>query len=153
MGGRHGLLGSELLQLWFHSILKFLSKWLIYFPLMYALCVCGYVRSANSERPSVPLSPNPQPCNAVQQAGEPQSRAELWKRQRHKSHLGLLQRKLLFCNKLPDGNKKRFLPVYLMGDWSLCFYLAICSGLCPFKLVRSITSFKLLPWHIAMLWT
>lgn len=24
---------------------------------------------------------------------------------------------------------KRFLPVYLMGDWPLCFYLAICSGL------------------------
>lgn len=106
MGGRQGLLGSRLLQLWSRSILKLLSKWLIYFPLMYALCMCGYARSVNSERPSVPLSPNPHPCNVVQQPVEPESHAGLWNRQRHKSHLGLLQRKLLFCNKLPDGDKK-----------------------------------------------
>lgn len=52
------------------------------------------------------LSPDPQPCNAVQQPIEPESNAGLWNRQRHKSHLGLLQRKLLFCNKLLDGDKK-----------------------------------------------
>ena len=94
-------LGSGLLQVWFNSILKFLSKWLIYFPLMDALCMCCYVRSVNSEKPSMLLSPNPQPCNAMWQLREAESHAGLWNRQRHKSHLGLLQSKLLFCNNLP----------------------------------------------------
>lgn len=59
----------------------------------------------NSERPSMPLSPTPQPCNAMRQPREAESHAGLGDIQRHKSHLGLLQSKLLFCNKLPDGDK------------------------------------------------
>lgn len=86
----------------------------------------------------------PQPCSAMRQLRDAESHAGLWKRQRHKSHLVSFKTSYWFATNYWMVIKK-VLTCLLNGWLAPCFYLAICSGLCPFKLVRSITSFKLLP--------
>lgn len=88
IGGRHELPGSKLLQVWFHFIWKFLSKWLIYFSLMYALCMCYYLLLENWERLSMPLSLNHKSCNAIHETKR--TTETCWALEIHKSTNSIL---------------------------------------------------------------
>lgn len=115
MGGRHVLLGSKFYNYDFIPYCSFLQNGL------FSSNVHVTIHNQIIQKDYPHLCPQT-PCHTMQcDNQENQSCAGLWTRQRHKSHLGLLQSKLLFATSYQMVVKK-FLPVYLMGDWPLLLF-------------------------------
>lgn len=78
------------------------NGWFIFLSCMHFVCVAahnsGFIKAVHIFVPK----PQVMQCNAATE----RTREPCWalNKQKHKSHLGLLQSKLLFCNKLPNDD-------------------------------------------------